>query len=94
MFHGVCRRDDLFWLVPVVYGSVIVLGSFAGLFVHNPKLIWFAVPVAVVAPIGGWWGVYQCIRYEKHPRNYLLVILLIPLGFLWYYQKRYLPRAA
>ena len=49
-------------------------------------------PACISAPIGGWWAVYQCIRYERKPWRYIALIVFMPLGFVWYYFERYKTR--
>ena len=49
-------------------------------------------PACILAPIGGWWAVYQCIRYERKPLRYIALVVFIPFGFVWYYFERYKTR--
>lgn len=91
--------QSLWWAIPIAYGTAVLIAMF---FLHSSRvsgsqqnvLLWFIMPVAVIAPIGGWWAVYQCIRYEKNLGKYLAIVLLVPLGCFWYYQERYTARNA
>ena len=40
--------------------------------------------------IGGFWTIYQALRYEERPLKYLL-IALIPFSFFWYLMARQRP---
>jgi hypothetical protein len=90
--------ESLRWLLPIIVGFVFEL-AFLGLFIspetlnQHRFLLVFVVPFCVIAPIGGWWAVYQCIRHERHPLRYVLLVIIIPLGFTWYYFERYRSRA-
>jgi hypothetical protein len=49
-------------------------------------VILFGIP-----PFGAFWMMYVSIRYEKRPVPLLLLALLIPFSFLWYYFERVRP---
>ena len=46
-------------------------------------ILLFAVP-----PVGAFWMMYACIRYEKKPFPVLL-LAFVPFSFLWYYFERH-----
>ena len=56
---------------------------------RHKEMLLLLIPFCVVAPAGGWWAIYQCIRREQHPVKYLAIVILVPLGFVWYYFGRY-----
>jgi hypothetical protein len=90
------RWETLIEVAAAAYGILAVIV----LWVSNPAVlrsqhlvIAIAVtPACILAPVGGWWAVYQCIRYEKQPWKYVALVVLIPLGFVWYYFERYSRR--
>ena len=51
-------------------------------------LIAVLVFVHIVVPLGGWWLIYQAIRYEIRVWRYVL-LAFVPFGFLWYLFVRY-----
>jgi hypothetical protein len=55
--------------------------------------LFFAVlfPLHAIGSLGGFWMLYQVVRYEKHVAKYI-VIALIPFMFVWYYLGRYRMR--
>jgi|ERR1700722_10038771 hypothetical protein len=88
------RWGTLLWFIPAVYGSIVAVILFTPIVDHqflakSKLLLAFVTPACLVAPFGGWWGVYQCVRYERHPFKYIVIVLLVPLGFFWYYFERY-----
>jgi hypothetical protein len=88
------RPESLYWLLPIMLGSVIELAFLVpfvtpDLLNHHRALLFLVVPFCVIAPLGGWWAIYQCIRHEEQPARYIAVVVLVPLGFLWYYFERY-----
>ena len=85
--------NSLFWLIPITYG-LAATAALCTVFVRpeivaNRSLFFFVAPFCVVAPFGGWWAIYQCIRYEENPWRYVAVVFFVPLGFVWYYVERY-----
>jgi hypothetical protein len=88
-------RHKLAWMLPIAYGFsivAIILSSWRFpdlLSRHSVQL--FVAPACIVAPIGGWWAIYQCVRYERNPGRYLMIVMFIPFGFAWYYFERYRP---
>jgi hypothetical protein len=53
----------------------------------NPLLMMVFVAIFAVPPLGGFWMMYQAIRYEKEPFP-LVLLAFIPYTFLWYYFER------
>ena len=90
--------ESLCWLIPVLLGVVFEVIFFvpfvtADTINHHKEILVLLIPLCLVAPIGGWWAIYQVIRYEEHPWRYILVLLLLgPLGFSWYYFERHRER--
>jgi hypothetical protein len=89
--------SSLRWLVPVLIGATVEFVFFAGIVSattlnHHSSLLMVVIPFCLIAPVGGWWGVYQCIRYEREMGKHITIVTLVPLGFFWYYFERYLPR--
>ena len=41
--------------------------------------------------LGGVWMLFRIVRHEKHVLPVILVPLLIPNSFLWYYFERIVP---
>jgi hypothetical protein len=100
MWTRVKWTESLYWLVPVVLGAVFEIVFFVVPFVspetmnRHREILLLLVPFCIVAPIGGWWAVYQCVRHERHPAKYLAIVTLVPLGFIWYFFERYRSRIA
>ena len=96
--NGVYKgAESLRWLVPVLIGAIVEFVFFAGIVTastlnHHSSLLLVVIPFCLVAPVGGWWAIYQSIRYEREMGRYLTIVTLVPLGFFWYYFERYLPR--
>jgi hypothetical protein len=54
----------------------------------NPLMLFAIVALFLVPPLGAFWMVYMSIRHEKHPLSFVLLALLIPFTFIWYYFER------
>lgn len=84
--------QSLYWLLPIIYGSAATIALSAVFFkpgiVSNRFLFHFVTPYCIVQPIGGWWVIYQCVRYERRPWRYVAIVL-VPAGFFWYFFERY-----
>jgi hypothetical protein len=52
-----------------------------------------AIIYAFIAPVGGFWAIYQSIRYEEHPWKCMAIVVLVPFGFVWYYFEKHRKRA-
>jgi hypothetical protein len=88
--------EALYWLIPVAFGAVVeVMFSVpfvdAGMINRHREILFVLIPFCIIAPLGGWWAVHQCIRRETHPAKYLAIVILVPLGFTWYYFERHRP---
>ena len=89
------QRNALLWEIPVAYGItvfVLLLSPLVDpelLLNHGALLFPFVIPACIVSPFGGFWAVYQCVRYERNLARYLAIVVLVPLGFTWYYFERY-----
>jgi len=57
----------------------------------NPAVAVAFVALFAVPPVGAFWMMYMSIRYEKKPLPFVLLALLIPFTFLWYYFERVRP---
>jgi hypothetical protein len=80
--------ESLRWLVPVLIGAMVEFVFFAGIvgastLNRHSSLLMVVIPFCLVAPVGNWWAVYQCIRYERQMGKYLTIVVLVPLGFFW-----------
>jgi hypothetical protein len=80
------RGRTILWLVPILVGCTVILLTFVdhSLF-HNRFFFPVLIVFGFISPIGGLWGIYQCIRYEKSLWPYLAIVVFIPLGFTWYF---------
>ena len=78
----------------MIYGCVVV-----AIFIFTPlvnpnrwpdRRLYYALisPAFIISPIGAYWALYQCVRYERRPWKYI-PYLFIPFGFLWYYFERF-----
>jgi hypothetical protein len=48
----------------------------------------FVVPLLVLQPFCAAWMAFRAFRREKNKLPYVAAILLLPLGWLWYYVER------
>jgi hypothetical protein len=91
----ICKEPKtLLWLIPIIYGSFVFIMIITRLgdpdYWPDRRLFFvFVTPAWVISPIGAYWALYQCIRFERKPWRYI-PFLFIPFGFLWYYLERYL----
>lgn len=92
------ESNQLFWLIPIIYGITVELLLLSllvapGLLLnHTSFVLPFVAPACVVNPFGGFWALYQCLRYERHFGRYLAIIFFVPLSFTWYYFEKYRMR--
>lgn len=90
------RAETLVWLVPILVASVVFIAiclkptAFMKDRVFFPLLIIYGL----IAPVGGFWAIYQSIRFEKYPWKCAAIVVLVPFGFIWYYFAKYRKRAA
>jgi hypothetical protein len=88
-------RNTLAWLVPILVASGLFIAiclnpaSFMRDRVFFPLLIIYGL----VAPVGGFWAIYQSIRYEENPWKCAAIVVFVPFGFIWYYFEKYRRRA-
>jgi hypothetical protein len=84
---------SLFGLISMTYGLVATVVLYISFFkpqiLANKFLFYFVIPFCIVVPFGGWWAIYQSLRYEKRPWRYVAIVFFIPAGFIWYYFERY-----
>jgi hypothetical protein len=84
---------SFFWLLPILYGlaatTVLCTVFIKPEIITNKILFRFVTPYCIAAPFGGWWAIYQCLRYEKRPWRYAAIVVFVPAGFVWYYFERY-----
>jgi hypothetical protein len=74
---GLIAAADIFMLW-TVFASRVTLHQALG---------WVALFVFAAAPLGGYWTVYDCFRYEKHFWR-RMVWVAIPYFFVWHYFER------
>lgn len=74
----------------VVFLPLGVLLCLAALHVSFARLVLPAVggTYGVVGALGGFWLIYDALRYEDRPWKFILGALLIPIFFVWYYVDR------
>ncbi|MGB6484919.1 MAG: hypothetical protein WBE86_15645 [Candidatus Acidiferrales bacterium] len=61
-------------------------------FESAPILFPLVIIAFTASGLGGWWMLFKIFRCEKHVFPVILVPLLIPNSFLWYYFERITPR--
>jgi hypothetical protein len=88
----------LIWiLLGVISYSFIVLMVFVP-YVHDlaepalSRLATVAWPVFILIPLGGFWMLYQSVRYENKPLFCCVLALFVPFAWIWYYFERARPR--
>ena len=83
----------LLWMVSVPFLFLVLL-SFSS---ETSRIFSTASPIfglfGVAASIGGFWMLYQAIRYEVRPLRFVIVAMTLPLSFIWYYVERYAKRS-
>lgn len=60
-------------------------------FANYPVLFPSILVAFTASGLGGWWMLFRIVRHEKHMFPVILVPLLIPNSFLWYYFERMTP---
>jgi hypothetical protein len=77
-------RYFLAWLVPMSVYVVLFFGVwFRPLFLRNLSLLVFFASLSVVSNLGGFWMLYQAVRYERRVGRYVL-LAFVPFMFVWY----------
>jgi hypothetical protein len=74
---AVCLTGFEVWAVFVPIGPMNLSNS--------PILLPLIVAAFTASGIGGWWMILKILRQERHIFPIVLVPLLIPNSFLWYY---------
>lgn len=59
---------------------------------NHPVVLVILIALFGIAPLGAFWMMYMSIRCEKKPLAMLVLALLIPFTFLWYYFERVRPK--
>lgn len=54
-------------------------------FDNHPILLGLILGAFTASGIGGWWMLFRIVRKERHIFPIILVPLVIPNSFLWYY---------
>jgi hypothetical protein len=74
----------LAWFVPMSVYVVLFFGVwFRPLLLHNLPLLIFFVCLNMVSNLGGFWMLYQAVRYERRVGRYVL-LAFVPFMFVWY----------
>ena len=74
----------LAWFVPMSVYLVLFFGVwFRPTLIRNLPLLIFFVCLNVVSNLGGFWMLYQAVRYERRVGRYVL-LAFIPFMFVWY----------
>ena len=77
-------RYFLAWFVPMSVYVVLYFGFwFRPLILRNPFLLVFFICFNMVGNFGGFWMLYQAIRYERRVGRYVL-LSFVPFMFVWY----------
>jgi len=86
----------LAWLIPILVASTLFLAVCLNPAAFMKDRVFFPLLIiyGLIAPVGGFWAIYQSIRYEKYPWKCVAIIVFVPLGFIWYYFEKYRKRVA
>ena len=77
-------RYFLAWFVPMGVYVVLFFGAwFRPLLLRNPFLLIFFICLNVVSNFGGFWMLYQAVRYERRVGRFVL-LSFVPFMFVWY----------
>jgi len=57
----------------------------------HPLMLYALTILFAVPALGAFWMMYVSVRYEKKPFALLLLALLVPFSFIWYYFERIRP---
>jgi ABC-type Na+ efflux pump permease subunit len=80
-----------FVVVVALVSAILLLAGAGGVRDDNPLVLMPLLGLFGIAPIGGFWMMYQAIRYEKSPFPLIGLAAFIPFAFVWYYLERYRP---
>jgi hypothetical protein len=74
----------LAWFVPMSVYLVLFFGVwFRPTLIRNLPLLIFFVCLNMVSNLGGFWMLYQAVRYERRVGRYVL-LAFVPFMFVWY----------
>lgn len=77
-------RFFLAWFVPMGVYLVLFFGTWVRpMLIQNFYFAVFLASLSFAANIGGFWMIYQAIRYERRVGRYVL-LAFIPFMFVWY----------
>jgi hypothetical protein len=79
----------LAWFAPMVFFCTLyLLLALRPAVIHNFSFVVFLLVTVFAANTGGFWMLYQAIRYEKRVGRYVL-LSFVPFMFIWYSLVRY-----
>lgn len=61
-------------------------------FDNHPILLSSIILAFTVSGLGGWWMLFRIVRHEKRVFPLILVPLLVPNSYFWYYFERVTPK--
>ncbi len=77
-------RFFLAWFIPMCIYLVLFFGVWVRPFLfQNIYIAVFLVCFTFIANIGGFWMIYQAVRYERRVGRYVL-LAFVPFMFVWY----------
>jgi hypothetical protein len=80
-------------VLPVIYGTTATLVAYIPYFrpeiISKPWWFYFVLPYAIVAPFGALGAIFDCLRKKQKRWKHIAIIILVPLGFAWYYFGRH-----
>lgn len=77
-------RYFLAWFVPLMVFAVLQFAAwFWPLLMHSLFFVLFLVSMTLLCNFGGFWMLYQAVRYEKRVGRYVL-LAFVPFMFVWY----------
>ena len=83
-------KGFLLWFIPLSFVAAFLPGALL-LWAHaegfHPLVILVAI-VHTIIPVGGYWMIYQAIRYEPRVGRFVL-LAFVPFMFIWYRLVRY-----
>jgi hypothetical protein len=87
--QSIPSRHFVIWFpAMVVYHLLFFHMWFSRNPMENRILTVLTILFVMASNIGGFWMMYQSIRYEKDVKRYFF-LAFIPVMFLWYYLERY-----
>ena len=77
-------RFFLAWFIPMCIYLLLFFGVWVRPFLfQNIYIVVFLMCFTFIASIGGFWMIYQAVRYERRVEKYVL-LSFIPFMFVWY----------